>query len=203
MNYLVYFPASSAILVITIGISLLALYKYESLIDKLILHPYGMVRKKEYYRIFSHAFIHADIWHLAFNMFSFYSFAFFLEEYLGPVKLLLLYFGSVLASVYTCIEKNKNNPAYRSLGASGGVSGIVFSFILFQPFSKIGIMFIPVGVPAFVFGALYLAYSYYSAEKQYDNINHEAHFYGAVAGILITIAFEPSVLTLFAQKILG
>ena len=160
-----------------------------------------MIRKKEYYRIFSHAFIHADMWHLLFNMFSFYSFAFVLESYLGSSKFFLVYFGSIVASVYTCILKNKTNPVYRSLGASGGVSGVIFSFILFQPMAKIGIMFIPVGVPAFVFGFLYLAYSYYSAENQYDNINHEAHFYGAVAGIVITAILMPDVISNFIQSI--
>jgi membrane associated rhomboid family serine protease len=113
-----------------------------------------MIRKKEYYRIFSHAFIHADMWHLLFNMFSFYSFAFVLENYLGSTRFFIVYFGSILASVYTCILKNKTNPVYRSLGASGGVSGVIFSFILFQPMAQIGIMFIPVGIPAFAFGFL-------------------------------------------------
>lgn len=90
---------------------------------------------------------------------------------------------------------------YRSLGASGGVSGVIFSFILFQPMAKIGIMFIPVGVPAFVFGFLYLAYSYYSANNQYDNINHEAHFYGAVAGMVITAVFVPEIIPHFIESI--
>ena len=201
MRYLILFPVASFILIGTIGISLWALYKDESLIERFILHPYGMIRKKEYYRIFSHAFIHADMWHLLFNMFSFYSFAFVLESYLGSSKFFLVYFGSIVASVYTCIVKNKTNPEYRSLGASGGVSGVIFSFILFQPMAKIGIMFIPIGVPAFVFGFLYLAYSYYSAENQYDNINHEAHFYGAVAGMVITAILMPDVISHFIQSI--
>lgn len=201
MRYLFAFPVASIVLLGTIAISLWALYKDESLIERLILHPYGMIRKKEYYRIISHAFIHADLWHLLFNMFSFYSFAFVLESYLGSTKFFLVYFGSILASVYTCILNNKLNPMYRSLGASGGVSGVIFSFILFQPMAKIGIMFIPVGVPAFVFGFLYLAYSYYSANNQYDNINHEAHFYGAVAGMAITAVFVPEIIPHFIESI--
>lgn len=160
-----------------------------------------MIRRKEYYRIFSHAFIHADMWHLLFNMFSFYSFAFVLENYLGSTRFFIVYFGSILASVYTCILKNKTNPVYRSLGASGGVSGVIFSFILFQPMAQIGIMFIPVGIPAFAFGFLYLAYSYYSSENQYDNINHEAHFYGAVGGMVITAVFVPEIVPHFIQTI--
>ena len=201
MRYLFLFPVASFILLGTIAISLWALYKDESLIERFILHPYGMIRKKEYYRIFSHAFIHADMWHLLFNMFSFYSFAFVLENYLGSTRFFIVYFGSILASVYTCILKNKTNPVYRSLGASGGVSGIIFSYILFQPMAQIGIMFIPVGIPAFVFGFLYLAYSYYSSENQYDNINHEAHFYGAVAGMVITAIFVPEIVPHFIQTI--
>jgi membrane associated rhomboid family serine protease len=160
-----------------------------------------MIRKKEYYRIFTHAFIHADIWHLLFNMISFYSFAFGLEYHLGHSNFFLVYFGSILASVYTCILKNKTNPVYRSLGASGGVSGVIFGYILFEPMSKLYIMPIPIGIPAFVFGFLYLAYSYYSAENQYDNINHEAHFYGAVAGLVMTAAFEPTVVLHFINII--
>jgi len=201
LRYLFLFPVASIVIIATLAISLWALYKDESLIDKFILHPYGMIRRNEYYRIFSHAFIHADLWHLFFNMFSFYSFAFYLEANLGSLRFFIVYFGSILASVYTCIQKNKMNPTYRSLGASGGVSGVIFGFILFEPMAKISIMFIPIGIPAFIFAFLYLAYSYYSAENQYDNINHEAHFYGAVAGLALTSAFEPAVLSHFIRSI--
>ena len=192
---------STGILLITCIISLYALFKDQSLVDKLILHPFGMVRNGEYYRLVSHSFLHADIWHLFFNMYSFYNFAFVLESYLGPIKFLILYFGSVVISIITTVQKNKMNSAYRCLGASGGVSGVVFAFILLVPTAKLGIMFIPIPAPAYIFGLIYLAYSYYSSMQE-DQINHEAHFYGAIAGILITIAFIPSSFNQFFIQIL-
>ncbi len=190
------------ILGFTVLISLLALFKDESIFDKLILHPFGMIRNSEYYRLISHSFLHADIWHLLFNMYSFHSFAPLLENYFGPTRFLLLYFGAVLVSVYTTVMKNRYNPAYRCLGASGGVSGVVFAFILLKPNAKLGIMFIPIPAPAYIFGLIYLAYSYFSSKND-DNINHEAHFYGAIFGIFITALFFPDSVGNFMNQIRG
>ncbi|MCB1188792.1 MAG: rhomboid family intramembrane serine protease [Leptospiraceae bacterium] len=187
-------PISALILVITIGISLYSLFKDETLIDKLILHPYSVVRKREYYRIITSGLIHADLWHLAFNMLSFQSFAFYLERQLGSIPFLLLYLVCLVTSDITTILKNRDNAMYRSLGASGAVSGVIFSFILFFPGIEIGILFIPFGIPATVFGILFLLYSYYSANYQYDNINHDAHLWGALTGFALTVVYEPSLL---------
>ncbi len=188
-------PISALILLITIAISLYALFKDEALLDKFILHPYSVVRKREYHRIITSGLIHADLWHLAFNMISFQSFAFYLERQLGSMQFLFLYLVCLVTSDITTISKHKDNPMYRSLGASGAVSGVIFSFIVYFPSSEIGILFIPFGVPATVFGILFLLYSYYSANYQYDNINHDAHLWGALTGFLLTIIHEPALLS--------
>ena len=185
------FPVTYLILISTFVISLLALYRDESLVDKFILHPFGMIRRGEYYRMFTYSFLHADLMHLFFNMISFYSFARTLEIYLGSLKFFLLYFISVILSVVTTVQNNQYNPGYRSLGASGGVSGVIFSFIVFEPMSRLGILFIPIPLPAYIFGLVYLGFSYYAANQD-DQINHDAHFYGAITGALLTFVFEPA-----------
>lgn len=200
IQYIQIAPIASAIFFLTVGVSLLALYRDESLIDRLILHPYGMFRKGEYYRMVSHALIHADGWHLFFNMYSFQAFAFILEYQMGSLKFLILYVACIVLSSLSTAVKYKNFVPYRSLGASGGVSGVIFAFILLEPTSKISFMFIPVGVPAIVFAVLYLLYSYYSSINQYDNVNHEAHFWGSVTGVGIMGLFYPElILSLFSM----
>jgi membrane associated rhomboid family serine protease len=106
----------------------------------------------------------------------------------------------VLADLST-IFKNRDNPGYYSLGASGAVAGVIFSSILFFPESKIAILIIPIGIPAPIFGILYLAYCYYAAKKSHDMINHEAHFWGALTGILVSILLYPDVVAYFFNSI--
>lgn len=202
-NYFADTPVSSSILIITIGVSLYALYKDESIIDRFILHPYRVVRHKEYYRLFTSGVIHADMWHLIFNMVSLQSFTFLLERQLGSILFLILYLTCLVGSDITTLIKNRDNPFYMSLGASGAVSGVIFSFILFFPNSEIGILFIPIGIPAPVFGILFLLYSYYSANYQYDNINHDAHLWGALTGFLLTSAYNPDLFKMFVSNFFG
>jgi membrane associated rhomboid family serine protease len=153
-------------------------------------------------------FQHADFLHLFVNMFVMLSFGRAVESYYSLVfgiygnwVFLLLYISSIFAANLSTLYKYQNKSAYNALGASGAVSAIVFTSILFNPFNKIYLYGI-IGLPGILLGAIYLAYSYYMSKKQSDNINHEAHFYGAVYGVLFTLALKPKVINIFMYKIM-
>lgn len=176
--------------------------------QKWMFNPYSINSRNEHWRFLTSGFIHADYIHLGFNMFTFYFFGrvieFIYTQMHGPVGLVyfaVLYIvGIIVADIPTYI-KHKNNPNYNALGASGGVSAVVFSSILFNPLAEIGIFGI-IWLPGFILGILYLLYSVYMSKKSYDNVNHDAHFYGAVFGIAFSIFIEPSVLSSFFQQIM-
>jgi membrane associated rhomboid family serine protease len=209
--YLQYAPVSSAIFAITIAASLYVLGKPE-LHRNLMLHPYSLTRGQRWYTLITSGFIHADLGHLILNMFTFYFFAFFLEimmlkemhgNMMAHVVFGIIYLGSMMLADISSIYKHRNNPGYFSLGASGAIAAILFSSILFNPRGEISLLYLPFGVPAPVFAVLYLAFTYYSSRKQYDNINHEAHLWGAVAGLVLTIIFFPGILPEFVEGVKG
>jgi membrane associated rhomboid family serine protease len=193
-------PVPLSILAVTIVMSILA-FNRENLMRQWLLTPYSIRRGGSYRTFITSGFIHADYPHLFFNMFTFYFFAFPLEGIMGPVKFTVLYFASMIISSIPSYLKNRDNPQYASLGASGAVSGVVFGYILYDPLSRIYIMFIPLGIPAFVYAFLYLGYCVYASRRQSDNINHSAHFWGSLTGFLITIVFDPGVVVNFIARI--
>lgn len=195
------------IIVITVLVSVMAWRDY-SLMDRFIMNPYRVASRGEYYRLVTSGFLHADWGHLLFNMISFYFFGGFIEQvfyYLfagsGPVYLVGFYLAAILVSDIPTFLKHRNDPGYNSLGASGGVSAIIFAAILFRPLTPITLFFIPIGIPGFIFGPLYLAYSYYESRRGASNINHDAHFYGALFGILFMIIVYPQVLPDFIEQV--
>lgn len=197
------------IIVVTAGISLLA-WNNPSLMDRWILNPYQVASRGQYYRLLTSGFLHADWGHLIFNMLSLYFFGGAIEQIFGalfgaagPVYLIGFYLVGILVSDIPSFLKHRNDPGYNSLGASGGVSSILFAAILFYPLTKIYLMFIPIGIPGFIFGGLYLAYSYYEAQRGRSHVNHDAHFYGALFGILFMIVVYPPVLPNFIEQIAG
>ncbi len=191
------------IIAITCLISYLA-FSNEALMDKLIFYPPSITRDHQWYRFITSGFIHADMMHLGFNMLTLYFFGRNLEyiyaSYFGvsPLWYLVLYFSSLIVSQIPSYLKNKNNYYYRSLGASGAVSAIVFSMILLMPWSTLYVFIIP--VPAIIYAVFYLGYSVYMSKKGGDSINHDAHIWGALYGILFSIALHPDVLTIFFQE---
>ena len=193
-------PVPLSILAVTIVMSILA-FNREHLMRQWLLTPYSISRGGSYRTFITSGFIHADYPHLFFNMFTFYFFAFPLEGIMGPVKFTVLYFASMIISSVPSYLKNRDNPQYASLGASGAVSGVVFGYILYDPLSRIYIMFIPLGIPAFVYAFLYLGYCVYASKRQSDNINHSAHFWGSLTGFLVTIIFDPGVVVKFVERI--
>ena len=149
---------------------------------------------KDYKRLLTSGFLHVDWTHLLFNMFSFYSFGAILEQQLGGISFLLLYFVSLLAGNVFAIIIHKNNQHYSAVGASGAVSGIIFAAIALFPEIRIGLLFLPIGIPSWLFGLLYVGYSIYGIKANNDNIGHEAHLGGAFAGMLVAILLYPHAL---------
>jgi membrane associated rhomboid family serine protease len=193
-----------AILAITIGVSYWA-FNDGSILNKLLLYPKLMNHPSEYYRFITNGFVHADWQHLIFNMITLYFIGSYVESFyvlLGNRNLyLLLYLFGVIVSSLPSFFKHKNDPYYRSLGASGGTSAVLFSMVYISPWAKITFFFIPMW--SFLFAILYVSYSVYMSKQSRDNINHDAHLWGAVFGFIFTFIFDPTHGQMFLQQILN
>ncbi len=198
------------IVLITVGISMLAFSNHE-IMDKLQFTPYRTIHNKEWHRLITHGFVHADYMHLFINMFVLYSFGSAVEnifkglQYSGIIQswtlhFSVLYFGGIVIGSLTTLKKHKDNIFYHSVGASGAVSAIVFTFIFFDPLQKLLFMFI-IPIPAIVFGVLYLAYTHYMSKKGGDNINHDAHFIGSVFGFIYPLLINPKLFFVFLERL--
>tara|TARA_R110002073_G_scaffold72537_1_gene177454 strand:- start:447086 stop:447730 length:645 start_codon:yes stop_codon:yes gene_type:complete len=153
----------------------------------------GPILKGEQIRVLSSAFLHVDQAHLFFNMFTLYVFANPVIAHVGVVKFIAIYFGSLLAGGLLGLSFHKREPYYSAVGASGAVMGIVYSAIMLNPTMSLYMYFIPIPIPAYVFGVGYLLYSMYGMKKQLGNIGHSAHLGGAVGGFVLTLALYPQV----------
>jgi membrane associated rhomboid family serine protease len=181
------------IVIVTVLISLSA-FSNDALYHKLILWPKKMHQPGEYYRLLTSGFIHADYMHLIFNMLALFLFGrnvevLFMMNGMPVILFPILYLAGIVAASLPSFVKNKDNSYYRSLGASGGVSAVLFSFIYFAPWQTIYIWFIP--IPGILAAVGYLIYSAYMSRRGGDNVNHDAHFWGAVFGFLFTLLFAP------------
>jgi membrane associated rhomboid family serine protease len=181
------------IIIITCIISVSAFQK-ESIIDDLIFYPPAINNQKQWYRFITCGFIHADFMHLAFNMYSLWMFGGAVEDAfirifgdMGIAYYILLYISSLVVCLMPTYAKNIDNYYYRSLGASGAVSAIVFTFIFIAPADKMSLLILPIPAPAFLFGALYLGVSAYLSKKGTSYVNHSAHLWGAIYGIVFLI----------------
>ena len=154
----------------------------------------GSIRSGEQIRMLSSGFLHADMTHLIFNMLTLWFFAPVVISYLGDFSFILVYFGSLIFGSLLTMVFHKNDYGYRAVGASGAVTGVLYSAILLQPDMMLGIFFI-IPMPAYIFGILYLLYSIYGMKAKSDNIGHTAHFGGAIGGYVITILKQPEMLT--------
>ncbi len=194
-------PVAIIILILTSLVSFLAFGNKGRLMERMILNPYRAVHRGKWYLILTSTLIHADMMHLMFNMLTFYFFAFQLEATVGSMNFLLIYLGSAILSDITTVVKEKDNPDYNSLGASGAISGVLFSYILFYPKAKIALFFFPIGIPSPIFAVLYIAYCYYAAKKSQDYVNHDAHLWGAIAGLLLTALLIPGAISTFMREV--
>ena len=199
------------IVIVTAAFSILA-FRREELFYRFDLRPARIVHRGEYHRILSHALLHADYFHLGINMLVLYSFGTYIEGrfaqmeaqgqiFSGSFFYILLYVGSVAVASLSTITRYRNQESYSAVGASGAVSAIVFAYIFFAPLNKIYFyMLLP--IPGILFGVLYLVYSSYMSRRRGDNINHSAHFWGAVAGFLFPLLLEPALFLEFMDQLL-
>jgi membrane associated rhomboid family serine protease len=188
-----------AIIVITCAVSLITMQNQE-IKNRFMFNAYAINHNREWWRFLTHGLLHANFGHLFFNMFSLYFFGGGVEAYLnmnfgtvnGMMIYLLLYIGGLVMSSIFSYFKHKEDYYYNALGASGAVSAVIYTFILFNPLAKI-YMFGLLGLPAWIFGIAYLAISYYLGRRGNDNIGHDAHFWGAVYGFLLPLCFKPDL----------
>lgn len=161
----------------------------------------GSILGGERYRMLSSAFLHADLMHLAFNMITFYFFAPWVIAAVGNWSFLLVYFGSLFLGNFLTLSLHKNDYNYRAVGASGAVTGIIYSAILFNPDANL-YLFFAIPIPAYLFGIGYLLYSIYGMKAQNDNIGHTAHFGGAIGGYLLTLILVPQLLWIHTKMVI-
>jgi len=154
----------------------------------------GAIKAGQKERMLTSGFLHVDLSHLFFNMFTLYFFADVVIGWFGSIKFLIIYFISLVAGSLLALFFHKDEPYYSAVGASGAVTGILYAAILLEPEMQLGIMFIPIPLPAYVLGIGYLLYSIYGMKSRLGNIGHTAHFGGAVGGYLSTLIFMPSLL---------
>ena len=195
------------IIAVTLLVSYVAFQRQE-LLFKYDFNPYQIIHRNQWYRLVTHAFLHADWMHLIVNMLVFYSFAdvamlYFHALFAQNATLLFLglYFGGIIVSCLYSLVKQRDNYNYSAIGASGGVAAVTFACILFDPLNKI-LFFGVIPIPGVLFGILYLAYSYYMGKRGMDNVAHDAHFYGAVYGLVYPLIFRPDLIGRFIEKII-
>jgi len=194
------------LVIITSAISYFAFSNY-SLMDKLILNPYKVTKRNEYYRFVTSGFVHADFGHLIFNMLSLWFVGEGIEKLFaalfgasGTFYYLFLYIVGIIVSDIPTYLKNRTNSNYNSLGASGGVSAVLFAAILFAPLMDIYLYFF-IQLKAFIFGILFLGYSFYQGRQGGGYVNHSAHLYGAIFGMVFMAVVYPSSVPGFFQQI--
>jgi membrane associated rhomboid family serine protease len=193
---------------VTVGISLLAWQK-PAWLDAMMMSPYRIDRKKEYWRFITSGFIHADFAHLFFNLFSFYFFGTQLEYIFGIIfpgfggeVFILFYLLAIFVADLPTYFKQRNNPYFNSLGASGAVSAVIFAGIMFFPTEKI-YLFGFVGIPGFIYAGLFTWYSIAMDRRGRDYVNHSAHLYGGLFGVLFITLTRPSTWVEFFSQILA
>lgn len=195
---------------IIIGVTtLVSFYAFQSpaVMSAFMMNPYYVDKKQQYYRFVTSGFIHKDHIHLLWNMLSFYFFGTAIEREFhnlfgvaGSLYFVSLYLLAIIVSDVPTYFKHKANPGYNSLGASGGVSAVIFAFIIFEPLADICLYF-ALCMPGFILGALYIIFSWYQGRKSNDNINHEAHLYGALFGFIFCAVVAPSSIGNFLEQI--
>jgi membrane associated rhomboid family serine protease len=195
------------IIAVTVLVSVLALNN-EEIFARLKFNAYDAKHSNHWYRFFTYGFVHAGYVHLLINMFVLYSFGVITETYFGfyfPGKggfyYILLYIGGLILSIIPAFGKHKNDVFYNAVGASGAVAAVLFASIILYPTGKIFFFFIPVPIPAPIFGVFYVAYEYYMAKKVQDNIGHDAHLWGAIFGVVFTFALKPGLFVIFLQQV--
>ena len=190
------------LILITAAMTIYA-WQNPTVLSRWMFNAYQIARRNEYWRFITSGFVHADWGHLIFNMISLYFFGQLMEQVVGRAYYLVLYLVGIIVSDIPSYMKHRNNPNYNSLGASGGVSAVVFAGIVFFPLNPIYIFFIPIGIPGFLFGLLYMLYSYYEANRGGSYVNHSAHLWGALFGVAFVVILFPGAVPRFFEQVLS
>lgn len=208
------------LVIANVGLSLLAMNNAD-LFNKWLFSPYRCHHFREWWRVLSHAFIHADYIHLFFNMYVLYTFGGLIESIFTQVEvfssifpqsefwgmqrgylyLAMLYFGGLLAATLPSFRKHRDNPSYNAVGASGAVSAVVIAIVIALPTMSLYLFFIPIPIPAFVIGIAYLVYEYFMSKRARTGIAHDAHLWGGLFGLLFMLVIEPRFGLYFLQRI--
>ncbi len=198
------------IVYIIIGVTAVVTYmawQNSDLFLKLLLSPYDMIRNKQYYRLLTHGFLHANWPHLIVNMLVFWSFGqnviYYMTYFWGPIGGLLfvfMYLSAIVVSSFYSVSKHKDDIGYSAVGASGATSAVVFASIFFDPWNMIYFFGI-LPIPGILFGAMYLVYSYRMSKKGTDNIGHDAHLWGAIYGFSFPLFFKPQLFLFFIENL--
>lgn len=190
------------LLIVVIALVSVVAFNDQRLFTALLFEPYIMRVRGEWYRVVTHAFIHAHWPHLIVNMFVLYMFGRNVELLYAMVSdrpvwstYLLLFLGGVVIASLPGFRRHAHDPNYRAVGASGGVSAVLFAQILLLPTTKVTFLLLPIPLPAWLFGVLYLVYSWQMDRRSNDNVAHDAHFYGAVFGVVFTALLDPRLIT--------
>ncbi|HLT79571.1 MAG TPA: rhomboid family intramembrane serine protease [Cyclobacteriaceae bacterium] len=169
-------------------------FRDASFFDRNLFEVGRVLHHREYGRLFMSGFLHVDWTHLLFNMFSLYSFSAIMEQILGPVNVLIIYFASLFGGDLLALFIHRRHPGYRAVGASGAVSGVIFAAIAIVPDIHVSLFLIPIGIPGWLFGICYVIYSMYGIRTSAGNIGHEAHLGGALVGLVTAVLIVPAVL---------
>ena len=188
-------PTTLALIIVNIVISLYAFYGDRTFINQFAFQVHAVRDLKQHYRIITSSFLHANPAHLILNLMTLFFFGPEIERILGKLGFLVVYFGAIITSGLVSLRVNRNNPNYASVGASDAVSGVVLSYCCFYPFENIYFLFLPIGIPAILFGAIFILLSAQMMERQNRIIAHEGHLGGALAGVALTILMRPEVIT--------
>ncbi|MFO1402534.1 MAG: rhomboid family intramembrane serine protease [Steroidobacteraceae bacterium] len=195
-------PAATLILGAALATSLVGLYASPGLIERNLLRPYWFLRKQQYATLVTSAFVHAGIAHLLFNALTLWSFGFPLERRIGSARFVALYAFGLIASGLGTVWKQRRNPEYACLGASGAILAVLFASIVYFPTQSIMIMPLPVPIPAPLFAFGYLAYTLYASRHARGRINHDAHLGGALAGLAFVALTDPGAISRALDRLL-
>ena len=196
-------PVAGVLLAVMVGASVLGLVVTPTLVERSLFRPHWLITKGEYATLITSGFVHADFTHLLFNAFTFWAFAFALERTIGSERFFWLYAFGLFASDLGTWIRHRHQPEYRTLGASGAITAVLFASIIYFPTGSIFILPIPVPIPSPLFALGYLAYTWYASRRQDGRINHDAHLSGALAGVAFVALTDGAAIDRAWRQVFG
>lgn len=193
--------AALAIFVVTLAVSAIGLWVRPQLVERCVLRPYWLHRSREWHTLVTSGFVHKDLAHLLLNMLSYWFFVFQLQRRIGAAAFAVLYLTALVLSNVPTVLKHRRDPAYGSLGASGAISAVLFASIVYFPDQELMILPFPVPIPAPLFAVAYVGYSWWSARQGRDGINHDAHLFGALVGLLFVAVTDAAAYSALAGRL--